>query len=52
MEIFKRDLSSDKSNVMVTFVAEAMEAQLGKCGIDSVDLRKKGRFKFRAASFR
>ena len=45
MEI-KRDLSSDESDVVATFVAEAMEAQLGKRGMDSVDLRKKGRFKF------
>ena len=52
MEMFKRGLISDGDDVVATFVAEAMEAQLGKRGMDPVDLKKKRRFKFRAANFR
>jgi hypothetical protein len=47
MEMFKRDLISDESDVGAAFVAEAMEVKPGKRGTDPVDLRKKRRMKFR-----
>ena len=51
MEMFKRDLAAGESEVVSTFVAEAMEAQLGKRDADPQDLRKKRKLKLRRGSF-